>query len=118
MISILLVDDEKASIEAAAEFFRKDAKFEVDTSGSANEAMEKLNVYSYDAVVSDFLMPGTNGLELWKWLRAIGDNTPFVVHADEGWEDLVSETLGDDDLQIYLRNGDNSRDMVRIQAIV
>lgn len=118
MISILLVDDEKAAIEAAADFFSKDAGFEVDTSGSANEAMEKLNVYSYDVVVSDFLMPDTNGLELWKWLRAIGDDTPFIVHADEGWEDLVSETLGDDDLQIYLRNGDNGRDLVRLQAII
>ncbi|HEY3421799.1 MAG TPA: PAS domain S-box protein [Methanocellaceae archaeon] len=118
MISLLLVDDENESRGAAAEFFSKDDKFDVDTACSANEAMEKLNVYSYDIVVSDFLMPGTNGLELWKWLRAIGDHTLFIVHADEGWEDLVSETLGDDDLQIYLRNGDNDRDMVRLQAIV
>ena len=118
MISILLVDDEPASLEATAAFFSKDAKFDVDTAGSADEAMEKLKNYSYDIVSSDYLMPGMNGFELWKRLRGIGDHTPFIVHADEGWEDLVSETLGNDDLQIYLRNGQDDRDLVRLQAIV
>ncbi len=118
MISILLVDDEPASLEATAAFFSKDAKFDVDTACSADEAMEKLKNYSYDLVSSDYLMPGMNGFELWKRLRGIGDHTPFIVHADEGWEDLVSETLGNDDLQIYLRNGQDDRDLVRLQVIV
>ncbi len=118
MISILLVDDEPSSREATAAFFRKDAKFDVDTAGSADEAMEKLNGYSYDLIASDYLMPGMNGFELWKRLRGIGDHTPFILHADEGWEDLVSETLGNEDLQIYLKNGHNDSDLARLQAIV
>lgn len=118
MISILLVDAKPASLEAAAAFFSKDAKFDVDSAGSADEAMKKLNDYSYDVIVSDYLMPGTNGFELWKRLRATGDHTAFIVHADEGWEDLVSETLGDDDLQIYLRNGHDERELARLLAIV
>ena len=118
MISILLVDDEPASLKDAADFFSKDAKFDVDTAGSADEAIEKLNGYSYDVVVSDYMMPRTNGFELWKRLRETGDHTSFIVHADEGWEDLVSETLGNDDLQIYLRNGHDDSDLARLQAIV
>ncbi len=118
MISILLVDDEPASLGTAAAFFSKDVKFDVDTAGSADEAMEKLNGYSYDLVVSDYLMPGTNGFELWKRLRGIGDHTTFIIHADEGWEDLVSETFGSDDLQIYLRNDHDDNDLVRLQAII
>lgn len=118
MISILLVDDEPASLEAAAAFFSKDAKFDVDTAGSADEAMEKLGGYNYDLVASDYLMPGTNGFELWKRLRGTGDHTPFIIHADDGWEDLVSETFGNDDLQIYLRNGHEDSDLVRLQVII
>ncbi len=118
MISILLVDDGPASLEATAAFFNKDVKFDVDTAGSADEAMEKLNGYSYDVVVSNYLMRNTNGFELWKRLRASGDHTPYIVHVDEGWEDLVAETLGGDDPQVYLRNGNDEGNLVRLQAIV
>lgn len=118
MISILLVDDDHASLETAGDFFTKGGDYEVDTAGSADEALERLKDYSYDAVLSDFLMPGVSGLELWKRLRAMNDDTPFIIYADEGWEDLVAETLGCDGLSIYLRNGDDHADLSGLRQIV
>jgi PAS domain S-box-containing protein len=118
MISILLVDDDHASLETAANFFTQSGDYEVDTASSADEALERLKGYSYDAVLSDFLMPGMSGLELWKRLRATNDDTPFIIYADEGWEDLVAETLGSDGLRIYLRSGDSPSDLSGLRNVV
>jgi PAS domain S-box-containing protein len=118
MISILLIDDDHASLETAVNFFTKGGNYEVDTASSADEALERLRDYSYDAVLSDFLMPGMSGLELWKRLRAMNDDTPFIIYADEGWEDLVVETLGSDNLRIYLRNGDDQSDLSGLRQAV
>lgn len=61
---VLLVDDEPMVTQALALFLELESDFEVVTCGSGSEALEKLEAGPVDLVVSDFLMPGMNGLEL------------------------------------------------------
>jgi len=61
---VLLVDDEPMVTQALALFLELESEYEVVTSGSGAEALEVLAKRPVDVVVSDFLMPGMNGLEL------------------------------------------------------
>lgn len=66
---ILLVDDEKDFVEALAERMRTRG-MQVDTATSAREALEKVEAGAFDAVVLDLKMPGMDGLEALRILKA------------------------------------------------
>ena len=61
---VLLVDDEPMVTQALALFLELESEYEVVACGSGTEALDRLSDRPVDVVVSDFLMPGMNGLEL------------------------------------------------------
>ena len=60
-VRILLVDDEKDFVETLAERMRTRG-MEVETATSAREALAKVEVTPFDAVVLDLQMPDMDGL--------------------------------------------------------
>lgn len=68
-LSVLLVDDDSESREALGELLRLFGA-RVETAGSASAAMALLEVRSFDAIVSDLAMPGQDGFELMRSVRA------------------------------------------------
>ena len=68
-------------------------KFDVDTVSSVNEASEKLKKTDYDAIVCDYQMPGKDGLEFLKELRAKGNTVPFIVFTGKGREEIAMKAL-------------------------
>ena len=66
---VLIVDDEKEFLEAMGE--RISARgMDVSTSISAKEALEKIEKESFDAIIMDFQMPGMDGIEAMKAIKA------------------------------------------------
>ena len=65
---VLHVDDDPAFLKVAKQCLEMQGEIEVDTASSVNEASEKLKKKDYDAVVSDYQMPGKDGLEFLKEL--------------------------------------------------
>ncbi|MBW1615972.1 MAG: response regulator [Deltaproteobacteria bacterium] len=65
---VLLVDDEKDFLEIMSERLISRG-FEVDTSTSADNAIECINKELYDAVIMDLRMPGMDGLEALKLIK-------------------------------------------------
>jgi DNA-binding NtrC family response regulator len=59
---VLVVDDHASAREAVADVLRE-ARYNVATCASASEALGKLLGERFDVVVTDFQMPGMNGLE-------------------------------------------------------
>ncbi|HEU4532828.1 MAG TPA: response regulator, partial [Polyangiaceae bacterium] len=57
-----MVDDEPYNLEAFQRAF--DKHFDITAAGSANEALRALAEREYDAVISDFAMPGSDGVAL------------------------------------------------------
>ena len=47
----------------------------------------------YDAIISDFQMPGENGIQFLRSLRATGDKTPFVLFTCREREEVVIDAL-------------------------
>jgi DNA-binding NtrC family response regulator len=67
-IRILLVDDDDLALSAYRRILMRD--FEVICSESAEEALEVLASSPIDAVFSDYIMPGPNGIWLMEQLRS------------------------------------------------
>ncbi len=75
---LLVVDDDPAVREALALVLDLNG-FEVATACDGREAIRTLAVAPPDAVVLDVLMPGLDGLEVCRRMRAIGDRTPVLM---------------------------------------
>src|SRR5262249_24066099 len=75
---ILVVDDEVNARTALAELLR-DEGFEVETAADAFKAMGKYDAFTPHIVVTDLKMPGMDGIELVKKLRAMEDPPSVIV---------------------------------------
>ncbi len=75
---LLVVDDDPAVREALALLLRLNG-FDVSTATDGREAMRALAAEPPDAVILDVLMPGLDGLEVCRRMRAIGDRTPVLI---------------------------------------
>ncbi|MGD8506255.1 MAG: PAS domain S-box protein [Candidatus Bathyarchaeota archaeon] len=92
-ISVLHVDDEVGFLKAAKRIMEMQGPFKVDTASSVEEAEGKLKKRLYDVIISDYVMPGKDGLEFLKELRDSGDNTPFIVFTGKGREEVAIKAL-------------------------
>jgi two-component system response regulator MprA len=75
---VLVVDDE-AAVRKAVRRALVLAGYEVDVAEGGPEALAALAGGGPDAVVLDVLMPGVDGLEVCRRLRASGDRTPVLM---------------------------------------
>jgi two-component system, OmpR family, response regulator MprA len=75
---LLVVDDDPSVREALALVLDLDG-FDVSTAQDGREAIRTLSAGSPDAVILDVLMPGLDGLEVCRRMRATGDRTPVLM---------------------------------------
>jgi two-component system, OmpR family, response regulator MprA len=75
---LLVVDDDPSVREALALVLDLNG-FEVTTAIDGREAIRTLAIESPDAVILDVLMPGLDGLEVCRRIRAVGDRTPVLM---------------------------------------
>ena len=105
MISVLYVDDERDLLDIAQIFLEKTGGFKVTTSTSAKEALEDASIPSYDVIISDYQMPGMDGIAFLKAIRESYGDIPFILFAGRGREEIVIEALNNG-ADFYLRKGE------------
>jgi PAS domain S-box-containing protein len=93
MIRVLHVDDEVSFLDLVSFFLKRERDFEVDSATTAESALEKMQSENYDALVVDYSLPGMDGLELLKILRARGLQTPFVLFTGKGREETAVQAM-------------------------
>ena len=104
MITVLYVDDEPDLLEVAKLFLERNQEFRVGTVTSAERALEILGKEHYDAVISDYQMPGMNGIELLKAVREQFGDLPFIIFTGRGREEVVIQALNEG-VDFYLHKG-------------
>ena len=90
-IRALNVDDDSDFLKITKRILEVLGAFQVDTALSVDEAMEKLKKTTYDAIVSDYQMPGKDGLDFLKELRASGNDVPFILFTGKGRESIANK---------------------------
>jgi PAS domain S-box-containing protein len=93
-IRVLLVDDEPGFADTAASLVEsRDDRFEVTPETDPSEALAATESGAFDCVVSDYEMPGTNGIELLKSVRERRGDLPFVLFTGKGSERIAGEAV-------------------------
>ena len=104
VISILYVDDEPDLLELARIFIERTGEFQVATSTSALRSLADPAIRSYDAIISDYQMPGMDGIAFLKAVRhQIGD-MPFILFTGRGREEVVIEAINNG-ADFYVQKG-------------
>jgi DNA-binding response OmpR family regulator len=75
---ILLVEDDRRIARFVAKGLREQA-YAVDVVGDGDEAIYKLSINDYDAVILDVMIPGRDGFQVCRDLRAGGIAVPVIM---------------------------------------
>ena len=106
MISVLYVDDEKDLLEIARLFLEQSGEFKVITMTSPQKALDSPIINSIDAIVSDYQMPGMDGIEFLKVVRTRFGDLPFILFTGRGREEVVINAINNG-ADFYLQKGGN-----------
>ncbi len=75
---ILIVDDERALADTLAAFFTH-VGYEVQVAYNGEQALEEFHAHQFDAIISDIVMPGMNGMQLLNRIRAENGEVPVLI---------------------------------------
>ncbi|WP_281195214.1 GAF domain-containing protein [Halorubrum sp. F4] len=93
-IRVLHVDDERELAEMAATFLeREDDRIDVEIASNASEGLDRVADGDVDCVVSDYDMPGRNGIEFLEAVREAHPDLPFVLYTGKGSEEVASDAI-------------------------
>src|SRR5262245_61834923 len=95
---VLVVDDDEYIRHLLASALRF-AGFVVDTSEDGRTAIDRIGDFHPDLVLLDVMMPGLDGLEVCRRMRASGNETPviFLTARDSSEDKVLGLTGGGDD---------------------
>ena len=103
MLSVLYVDDEEMLLDIGKMFLERSGDRSVDIAISARQGIEQMGNKTYDAIVSDYQMPGMDGIEFLKNIRATS-TIPFILFTGKGREEVVIEAINSG-ADFYLQKG-------------
>jgi DNA-binding NtrC family response regulator len=114
-VSILIVDDEESVRDSLYDWFIDDG-YTVECAESAKEALTILQARDFDIILADIKMPGMDGLEMHKRIKALNSNAIFIFMTafasvetaiqalKNGAFDYVTKPFDPDDLSHLIRN--------------
>jgi PAS domain S-box-containing protein len=93
-IRVLHVDDEPDFADLTATFLeRESGRIGVETAVSAGDGLACLAETQYDCIVSDYDMPGTDGIEFLEAVREEYPDIPFILFTGKGSEEVASDAI-------------------------
>ena len=104
-IRVLYVDDETDLLDIDKRYLERSGNFEVVTAINAPEAIRLLEQKQFDAIVSDYQMPGMNGIEFLIEVRKRFGSIPFILFTGRGREEVVIQAINSG-ANFYLQKGD------------
>ena len=91
-MKILVAEDEMIMLKTIEHRLKKDGHT-VITSQDGREALQKIEEYSPDLILTDIMMPFVSGLEIIAAVKKAGRNIPIIVLSAMGQENVVLEAF-------------------------
>jgi two-component system, OmpR family, alkaline phosphatase synthesis response regulator PhoP len=114
---ILIVDDETNIVQLIRMYLEREG-YRTETASSGIDALDKVRASQPALMLLDIMLPGLDGLEVCRRLRAEHNSTPILMLTarDEDIDKVLGLELGADD---YLTKPFNPHEMVaRVRAII
>ncbi len=111
---IMIAEDEEKLADALVQIFAKN-KMTADAFGNGIDALDNVLTGIYDVIVLDIMMPGMNGIEVLRKIRAEGMDTPVLMFTakdeisdkvkglDSGADDYLTKPFATEELLARVR---------------
>ncbi len=128
-ISILIVDDEESVRDSLYNWFIEDG-YRVECAENAKIALSILESESFDIILADIKMPGMDGLEMLKRIKALRKDSIVIIMTafatvdtavqalKDGAFDYVTKPFDPDDLSHLIRNAAKQISLVEENEIL
>jgi response regulator RpfG family c-di-GMP phosphodiesterase len=115
---VVIVDDEEMVLTSLRSFLMLETDYDIDTYDAPAKAIEKIRETSVDLVISDYLMPGMNGIEFLleiKKLQPYATRILLTGYADKenaikainevGLYQYIEKPWENEELKLIIQNG-------------
>jgi PAS domain S-box-containing protein len=105
-VKVLLIEDNKLDARLLRAFLGESTSTQFDLTHveRLSEGMQKLNGHQYDLILSDLLLPDSQGIETFEWLRAHVQDVPIIVLSGSDDETIAVKAVREG-AQDYLVKG-------------
>jgi|WetSurMetagenome_2_1015567.scaffolds.fasta_scaffold18022_5 PAS domain S-box-containing protein len=93
MLSVLYVDDDPVLLDVCKIYLERRSDISVTVTGTVTDALKLLETFSFDVIISDYEMRGTNGIGFLKLLKEKRYSIPFILFTGRGREEVVIEAI-------------------------
>ncbi|HEX2947705.1 MAG TPA: HD domain-containing phosphohydrolase [Clostridia bacterium] len=114
--TIFVVDDEQMITSTLAALIKMVLKFDVRAFNDPNQALESEALASnhVDLIISDFMMPGMNGIEFLKKASKISPNTITILLTGYADKENAIRSINEVGLYYYLEKPWDNNDLIKI----
>lgn len=106
VIRVLYVDDDKDMGDVFQKSLVREGPFSIVIASNSFVAIEYLSREECDVVVSDYYMPGMDGISLLKKIRESPSSPPFILFTGKGREEVVIEAINNGAAFYLQKTGD------------
>lgn len=108
-IKLLIADDHKILLEGIVSLLQSEGSFDVAaTAGNGLEVMELVNKNDYDVCLLDFNMPGLDGMEAAKLIKATKPAIKIIMLTTYNDKEIISELVHIGASGYLLKNSDKT----------
>jgi len=118
VISVLYIDKDQILLDSGKRFLERDEDIRVDTALSFHEALPLLKNSSFDAIIADYRIRETDGMQLLKIVREKFQKTPSIIFTGRNSNDYFNEAINTGADYFFRINGDPKSQFAELAHIV